>query len=169
MSKLVVNVDHVATVRQARMITEPDPVTAAALAELAGILRTIKDRDFQIAGHTDNVPIRTRQFPSNWELSTARAVSVVKFLQESGVGPTHLSASGYAEFQPAANNETKEGKAANRRIEIVLMPNLNELPDLTEIEGEIDEKKEKAAPAEKKQGKGKGKDKGKGKAKGKGK
>ncbi len=108
-----------------------------ALAELAGILRTIKDRDFQVAGHTDNVPIRTRKFPSNWELSAARSVSVVKFLQESGVVPNHLSASGYAEYQPAADNNTEEGKAENRRIEIVLMPNLDELPDLTEIQGEI--------------------------------
>jgi chemotaxis protein MotB len=122
-----------------------------ALAELAGILRTIRDRDFQVAGHTDNVPIRTRQFPSNWELSAARAVSVVKFLQESGVKPAHMSASGYAEYQPAANNDTTEGKAENRRIEIVLMPNLDELPDLTEIQGEISPEKDP------------GKDKGKGK------
>ncbi|MCP4196367.1 MAG: OmpA family protein [Proteobacteria bacterium] len=114
-----------------------------ALAELAGILRTIKDRDFQVAGHTDNVPIRTRKFPSNWELSAARSVSVVKFLQESGVVPNHLSASGYAEYQPAADNNTEEGKAENRRIEIVLMPNLDELPDLTEIQGEIVKDKDK--------------------------
>jgi chemotaxis protein MotB len=126
-----------------------------ALAELAGILRTIKDRDFQVAGHTDNVPIRTRKFPSNWELSAARAVSVVKFLQESGVVPTHMSASGYAEYQPAADNNTAEGKAENRRIEIVLMPNLDELPDLTEIQGEIVKDEDK--------NKNKGKPKGKGK------
>jgi chemotaxis protein MotB len=124
-----------------------------ALAQLAGILRTIKDRDFQVAGHTDNVPIRTRKFPSNWELSAARSVSVVKFLQESGVVPTHLSASGYAEYQPAADNNTAEGKAENRRIEIVLMPNLDELPDLTEIQGEIVKDKDK----DKSKGKGKGK------------
>jgi chemotaxis protein MotB len=132
-----------------------------ALAQLAGILRTIKNRDFQVAGHTDNVPIRTRKFPSNWELSAARSVSVVKFLQESGVVPTHLSASGYAEYQPAADNNTAEGKAENRRIEIVLMPNLDELPDLTEIQGEIVKDKNKA------KGKGKGKAKGKAKDKGK--
>jgi len=126
-----------------------------ALAELAGILRTIKGRDFQVAGHTDNVPIRTRKFPSNWELSAARSVSVVKFLQVSGVVPTHLSASGYAEYQPAADNNTAEGKAENRRIEIVLMPNLDELPDLTEIQGEIVKDKDND--------KNKGKPKGKGK------
>ncbi len=108
-----------------------------ALAQLASILMTIPDRHFQIAGHTDNVPIRSGRFKSNWELSTARAVIVVKFLQESGVAAEHLSASGYAEYQPAADNETPEGKAANRRIEIVLVPNLDELPDLSSIEGEL--------------------------------
>lgn len=102
-----------------------------ALAQLAQILRTIDDRSFQVAGHTDNVPITSKRFKSNWELSTARAVTVVKFLQENGVDPKMLSASGYAEYQPAATNDTEEGKAANRRIEIVLMPNLDELPDLS--------------------------------------
>ncbi len=114
-----------------------------ALGELAGILQTIRDRDFQVAGHTDNVPIRTGRFKSNWELATARAVTVVKFLQEGGVDPVHLSASGYAEYQPAATNETEEGKAQNRRIEIVLMPNLDELPDMSQIEGELGKKKKK--------------------------
>jgi chemotaxis protein MotB len=102
-----------------------------ALVELAHILQTIDDRNFQIAGHTDNVPINSGRFKSNWELSTARAVTVVKYLQENGVNPVNLSASGYAEYQPAVSNETKEGQAQNRRIEIVLMPNLDELPDLS--------------------------------------
>jgi chemotaxis protein MotB len=103
----------------------------AALAELAAILRTIDARDFQVAGHTDNVPIKSRQFPSNWELSTARSVTVVKFLQSQGVNPTNLSAAGYAEYMPAADNVTEAGKSQNRRIEIILMPNLDELPDLS--------------------------------------
>ncbi len=103
----------------------------AALTELAGILATINDREFQVAGHTDNVPINSPKFKSNWELSTARAVTVVKFLQEKGVNPSRLSASGYAEYQPAASNDTEEGRQQNRRIEIVLMPNLDELPDLS--------------------------------------
>jgi chemotaxis protein MotB len=109
----------------------------AALAELAGILMTISDRAFQVAGHTDNVPINTGKFKSNWELSTARAVTVVKFLQDAGVDAKHLSAAGYSEYQPAAANDTAQGKAQNRRIEIVLMPNLDELPDMSEIENEI--------------------------------
>ncbi|MDJ0764237.1 MAG: OmpA family protein [Myxococcota bacterium] len=111
-----------------------------ALGELAQILATISDRDFQVAGHTDNVPISSKRFKSNWELSTARSVTVVKFLQEAGVNPLHLSASGYAEFQPAADNNTAEGKAQNRRIEIVLMPNLDELPDMSALQGELGKK-----------------------------
>ncbi len=106
----------------------------AALTEVAAVLKTIPKRDFQIAGHTDNVPIRGRKFPSNWELSTARAVVVTKFLAEQGVPAERLSAAGHAETQPVASNDTPEGKAQNRRIEIVLMPNLDELPDLSALE-----------------------------------
>ena len=108
-----------------------------ALKDLASILMTIKDRKFQIAGHTDNVPIRSRKFPSNWELSSARAVTVVKFLQENGVDPVTISAAGFAEYQPTASNDSEEGKAANRRIEITLLPNLDELPDLSGLEKDI--------------------------------
>ena len=105
-----------------------------ALAEVAAVLKTIPDRDFQIAGHTDNIPISSRRFPSNWELSTARAVNVTRFLAEHGVQRERLSAAGYAETQPVASNHTPEERAQNRRIEIVLMPNLEELPDLTALE-----------------------------------
>lgn len=105
-----------------------------ALTEVAGVLASIQGRDFQTAGHTDNVPIKSHRFPSNWELSTARAVTVARFLAEHGVDPNRLSASGYAETQPVASNETAEGRAQNRRIEIVLMPNLDELPDLSGLE-----------------------------------
>jgi chemotaxis protein MotB len=105
-----------------------------ALGEVAEVLKTIPNRDFQIAGHTDNVPINSRRFPSNWELSTARAVEVTRFLAEQGMTRERLSAAGYAETQPVASNDDPEGRAKNRRIEIVLMPNLDELPDLTELE-----------------------------------
>jgi chemotaxis protein MotB len=107
-----------------------------ALAEVAGVLQSIDTRDFQIAGHTDNVPIRTHRFRSNWHLSTSRAVTVAGFLAQNGVPDTRLSAAGYAETQPVADNETDEGRAQNRRIEIVLMPNLDELPDLSSLEAE---------------------------------
>jgi chemotaxis protein MotB len=108
----------------------------AALTEVAGVLASIQDRDFQIAGHTDNVPIKSAKFPSNWELSTARGVTVARFLAAAGVPPARLSAAGYADSQPIASNDTPEGRAQNRRIEIVLMPNLDELPDLSSLETE---------------------------------
>lgn len=103
-----------------------------ALQQLAAVLKDIADRDFLVSGHTDNVPIKTAQFKSNWELSAARGVEVVKFLQAEGVDPKHLGAAGYSEYDPAADNSTDEGKRANRRIEIVLMPNIEELPSISE-------------------------------------
>jgi len=110
----------------------------ATLTEVASVLSTISDREFQVAGHTDDVPISSGKFPSNWELSTTRAVEVVKFLQKMGVKPTNLSAAGYSEYQPTAKNDSEKGKAQNRRIEITLMPNLDELPDLSSLESELD-------------------------------
>jgi chemotaxis protein MotB len=101
-----------------------------ALKQLANVLQEIKKRDFLVAGHTDNVPISSSRFESNWELSTARAVEVVRFLQENGVNPDYLAAAGYGEHDPIASNETDEGKALNRRIEIIVMPNLEELPSI---------------------------------------
>lgn len=102
----------------------------AALTELAAVLKTIKDRSFLVTGHTDNVPTKASGFKSNWELSTARAVNVVQYLQDGGVSPDKLAAAGYGEHDPVASNDTDDGKALNRRIEIVLMPNLDELPAL---------------------------------------
>ncbi len=110
----------------------------ATLTEVAQILQTIEDRNFQIAGHTDNVPIRSRRFPSNWELSAARAVNVARFLVEQGVSPARLSAAGYADTEPVAEGDTAEARAQNRRIEIVLVPNLNELPNLDELRDSLE-------------------------------
>jgi chemotaxis protein MotB len=109
------------------------PEGQQALTEVAGVLVSINDRDFQIAGHTDNKPIKSAKFPSNWHLSTARAVTVATFLAANGVPEVRLSAAGYADTQPAASNDTPEGRQQNRRIEIVLMPNLDELPDLSKL------------------------------------
>lgn len=100
----------------------------AALQDLAEVLQDLSDRQFLVAGHTDNIPIRRGTFGSNWELSTARAVQVVQFLQENGVPPQNLAAAGYGEYDPIASNEEAETRALNRRIEIILMPNLEELP-----------------------------------------
>jgi chemotaxis protein MotB len=95
-----------------------------ALAEIAKVLKTIDDKHFQVAGHTDDRPMRSRRFKSNWELSTARAVEVVKFLQERGVKPSNLSAAGFSQYQPVARNTTRRGRRRNRRIEITLLPSV---------------------------------------------
>lgn len=107
--------------------TELKPPGRAALVEVAKVLATMPDRRFQVAGHTDNVKIRGPRFASNWELSTARAVEVVRLLVESGVRPESVSAAGYGEHAPVASNDTPEGRAKNRRIEIALVPDLAEM------------------------------------------
>jgi chemotaxis protein MotB len=98
-----------------------------ALVQVAQVLKTVAGRKFQVSGNTDNVPIQTPRFPSNWELSTARAVEVVKLLIAQGVDARGLSAAGYGEFDPMVANDTPDGRAKNRRIEIALQPNLEEL------------------------------------------
>lgn len=99
------------------------------LAEVAEVLAEFPDRRFQVEGHTDDRPISTAQFPSNWELSAARALSVVKLLVAQGVPPENLSGAGYGEYHPVAVNETSEGRRLNRRIEIVMLPNLDVIAD----------------------------------------
>ncbi len=107
-----------------------------ALKQIGSVLKEFSDRRFQIEGHTDNVPIKSTRFPSNWELSTARALSVVHLMVAEGVRPENVSAAGFGEFQPRADNETKEGQALNRRIEIIMLPDLdilsNELPKVAQ-------------------------------------
>lgn len=100
----------------------------AALKEVAVVLAGIPDRRFQIEGHTDNDPINTPQYPSNWELASARALVVTKALISGGMPAAQLSAASYGDLRPVASNDNKEGKAANRRIEIVVVPDLSTLP-----------------------------------------
>jgi chemotaxis protein MotB len=97
------------------------------IGDVGKILATMPDRRFQVAGHTDNVKIQTARFPSNWELSTARAVEVVKLLVGAKVKPENLSAAGYGEFDPVAPNATAKGRARNRRIEIAVQTQVDEL------------------------------------------
>jgi chemotaxis protein MotB len=109
------------------------PAGKQALTQLAKVFVTVPGRSFQVAGDTDNLPIKNQRFPSNWELSTARAVEVVHFLVSQGIDPRVLSAAGYGEFDPVASNDTPDARAKNRRIEITLQPNLDELvaaPDI---------------------------------------
>ncbi len=107
-----------------------------ALTNIADVLKDFTDRKFQIEGHTDSVPIKSSSFPSNWELSTARALSVLHLMIEKGVLSTNVSAAGFGEFHPRADNDTKEGRALNRRIEIIMLPNLDilssELPKVAQ-------------------------------------
>ena len=95
------------------------------LQKIAGILAQYPRRQIHVIGHTDNVPIRAsarNRFPSNWELSTARATAAVRFLGEkAGVDPRRLGAVGYGEFHPIADNATPEGRAKNRRIALVVL------------------------------------------------
>jgi chemotaxis protein MotB len=103
----------------------------SALKEVASILKQFPDRRFMVAGHTDNVPtMATSPFKDNWQLSTTRAVTVTEALIAAGMNPARLSAAGYSEYEPVKDNGTEAGRQENRRIEIVLLPNLSELPPL---------------------------------------
>lgn len=109
------------------------PEGQAIIENITAILVSIEGRQFQIAGHTDSTPIHSRRWASNWELSTARAVSVARFMIDHGMPADRLSAAGYADTQPVDTNDTDAGRANNRRIEIVLLPNIDELPDLSSL------------------------------------
>jgi chemotaxis protein MotB len=112
---------------------ELKPAGKDSLTQLAHVIASVRDRQFQVAGHTDNVPIQASRYASNWELSTSRALEVVNLLIAQGVPPRQLSAAGYGEFDPIASNDTPDGRGRNRRIEITLQPNLNELVAAPEI------------------------------------
>lgn len=100
-----------------------------ALVEVAGVLKeAASDREFLVAGHTDNVPLkRGGRFRSNWELSTARATEVVKLLINQGVEPESLAAAGYGQYDPIASNESPDEREKNRRLEIILLPKLEDV------------------------------------------
>lgn len=104
-----------------------------ALRVLADVLNQNPDIDVMVEGHTDNVPIRTAQFRDNWDLSVIRATSIVRILTEDlQISPLRITASGKGEFMPRASNDTADGKALNRRTEIILSPKLDELMKLLE-------------------------------------
>ncbi|MBU2541561.1 MAG: OmpA family protein [Candidatus Omnitrophica bacterium] len=86
----------------------------------------VPDLDVGVEGHTDNQPIKHSRWQSNWELSTSRATSVVHYLiDKKGIAPQRLAAIGYGEYRPVDTNETKEGKRKNRRVEIVILPEIS--------------------------------------------
>ncbi len=108
------------------------PEAFPLLTKVSGILKdNMAQFNVGIEGHTDNVPIQKSGWKSNWELSTARALSVLHYLaNEQGISPERLSAIGYGEYRPVASNDTKDGRKQNRRVEIVILPNV------TKVKGE---------------------------------
>ncbi|MGK4005276.1 OmpA family protein [Sorangium sp. So ce1036] len=109
---------------------ELSPDGQAALKEVASVLKEYEDRQFMVAGHTDNVPLAEAKYRNDWELSTARALTVTEFVIAAGMRPDNLVAAGYGEFDPVSPNNTPSGRQENRRIEIVLLPSVDELPRL---------------------------------------
>jgi chemotaxis protein MotB len=105
----------------------------AAVAEVGQVLATIPKRSFQVEGHTDNVPMNSAQYPSNWELAAARAITVLKAMVEASLPPERISAASFGETHPVASNDSKETKAQNRRIEIIIVPDLSQLPGFEEL------------------------------------
>lgn len=109
-----------------------NPKGKQALGRLAGVLTINPDINVNIEGHTDSIPIRSR-YEDNWALSVARAASIVRILtKDYGIDPVRIIASGHSSYDPVDSNETKEGRAKNRRTEIILTPKLDELYKLIE-------------------------------------
>lgn len=106
-----------------------DPKGKQALHQLAAVLKSTPDVDILIEGHTDNVPIsgKSKYMQDNWDLSVLRATSIVKILVDGGVSPNALTPAGRGQYIPVATNDTAEHKAQNRRIEIIITPDLNKL------------------------------------------
>lgn len=101
-----------------------------AVEQLASVLAENTDINVLIEGHTDNVPYNGTTVSDNWDLSVKRATAIVRILENKKVNPTQITAAGRSEYVPVATNKTKEGKAKNRRIEIILAPNLDEISKL---------------------------------------
>ena len=102
----------------------PSPVAASTVQRVAEVLRDVPNA-VRVEGYTDDQPIATAQFASNWELSAARAASVVHVLTQTGVSPARLAVVGYGQFQPIADNATAQGRNANRRVVLVILATPN--------------------------------------------
>lgn len=120
--KLTVNMEAAILFDSGKADIKPDGL--AILHKMVGTLKGVRDKAIRIEGHTDNVTIvgaLARVFPTNWELSAARAINVARYLQRQGLDPAVLSATAFGEYKPVADNGTREGRAKNRRIEITLV------------------------------------------------
>jgi len=105
-----------------------------SITEIGGILASMKDRQFQVDGHTDDQPIKTSRFPNNWWLASGRAIAVAEILVKAALPPTAVSAASFGQFRPITSNATPAGRAQNRRIEIVLVPDLSKVPGFEDLE-----------------------------------
>jgi len=105
------------------------------LDKVASVIKSeVPEKNIGVGGHTDNVPITHSAWKSNWELSTARATTVLHYLESKGIPPKRLSATGYGEYRPIASNDTAVGRAKNRRVEIVILPEYAEEKETDEGE-----------------------------------
>ncbi len=107
---------------------------ANSIRQVSKLLNGMSTKRFQIEGHTDSIPIHSKKFPSNWELASARAMSVLNTMVSAGFKPNRLSIASYGTTDPIANNKTAKGRAENRRIDIVIVPDLSHLPGMQELE-----------------------------------
>jgi chemotaxis protein MotB len=114
--------------------TRMSPSGREAIAEIGAALATMSDKKFQVEGHTDDVPIKNERFASNWELAAGRSLVVVHALLTAGMAPTQLSAASFSEYKPRNPNTDDATRAKNRRIEIVVLPDLSLLPGADELE-----------------------------------
>ncbi|MBU8976767.1 MULTISPECIES: flagellar motor protein MotD [unclassified Lysobacter] len=103
-------------------VAVPNPQAVDTVRRISAVLRE-EPNAMRVEGYTDNVPIATSQFPSNWELSSARAASIVHVMAQDGISPSRLAVVGYGEFQPVADNATPQGRNANRRVLLVILAN----------------------------------------------
>ncbi|MDD2580532.1 MAG: OmpA family protein [Desulfuromonadaceae bacterium] len=120
--KLTVNMEAAILFDSGRADVKTDGLDI--LNKMVETLKSVGDKAIRVEGHTDAVQITgvlARTFPTNWELSAARAINVTRFLQQRGIDPRNLSAAAFAEYKPVADNDTREGRARNRRIEITLV------------------------------------------------
>jgi chemotaxis protein MotB len=106
----------------------------ASISEIGTILAPMSDRQFQVEGHTDDQPIKTARFPSNWWLASGRAIAVSEILIKAALPPTSVSAASFGEFRPITSNASPQGRAQNRRIEIVLVPDLSKVPGFEDLD-----------------------------------
>lgn len=120
---LLVTISDLALFESGSATVRKDAVTIAH--EISELLVTDPSREIMITGHTDNIPISTSQFQSNWELSAVRSINFLKIVLENKKhNPIHFSAIGYGEYRPVDTNKTVEGRKNNRRVEVLILPNI---------------------------------------------